>query len=36
MALAEIGCVGVDLIGLAQNKEQWKALVNVVMNLWLP
>jgi hypothetical protein len=23
-----------DWIGLAQNRDQWKALVNAVMNLW--
>jgi hypothetical protein len=27
---------GVDLIGLAQDKENWRALVNVVMNLHRP
>jgi len=28
------GCM--DWIDLAQNKERWWALVNVVMNLWVP
>jgi hypothetical protein len=36
MALREIGWGGVDLIGLAQDTDQWKVLVNTVMNLWVP
>jgi hypothetical protein len=28
----EIGCVGVDGIDLAQDRDQWRALVNTVMN----
>jgi hypothetical protein len=32
-----LGCWGgVNCIGLAQDRDQWKALVNVVMNLWVP
>jgi hypothetical protein len=27
---------GVDWIGLAEDKEKWRALVNAVMNLWVP
>jgi hypothetical protein len=34
--LAEIGWGGVDFIGLAQDKEKWRALVNAVMNLRVP
>jgi hypothetical protein len=34
MDLAEIGRGGVDWIGMAQGREKWRALVNVVMNLW--
>jgi hypothetical protein len=26
----------VDWIGLAQDGDKWRALVNVVMNLWVP
>jgi hypothetical protein len=25
-----------DWIDLAQNRDQWRALVNTVMNLWVP
>jgi hypothetical protein len=34
MYLAEIGCGGVDQIGMAQGRDKQRALVNVVMNLW--
>ena len=27
---------GVDQIDLAQDKDKWRAFVNVVMNLWVP
>jgi hypothetical protein len=33
MDLREIGCDDMDLIDLAKDKDQWKALVNTVMNL---
>jgi hypothetical protein len=33
MGLLEIGLGGVDWIGLAQDRDKRKALVNVVMNL---
>jgi hypothetical protein len=36
MDLEEIGWGGVDWIGLAQDRGKWRALVNVVMNLWIP
>jgi hypothetical protein len=36
ISLGEIGCGGVDWIGLAQNRNQWRALVNAVMNLRVP
>jgi hypothetical protein len=35
MDLEEIGWGSVDWIGLAQGRDQWRALVNVVMNLWI-
>jgi hypothetical protein len=31
----EIWWGGMDLIDLAQDRDQWKALVNTVMNLWV-
>jgi hypothetical protein len=34
--LLEIGWSGVDLIGLAQDRDKWRALVNAVMNLRVP
>jgi hypothetical protein len=33
MDLREIGWDGMDWINLAQHREQWRALVNIVMNL---
>jgi hypothetical protein len=36
MALREIGWEGVDWIHLAQERDQWWALVNMVTNLSLP
>jgi hypothetical protein len=32
----EIGWGGVDWIGLAQDRDKWRALVNAVMNLGIP
>jgi hypothetical protein len=36
MDLGEVGWGGVDWIGLAQNRDKWRALVNAVMTLWVP
>jgi hypothetical protein len=32
----EIGWDGMDWIDLAQDRDQWRALVNMVMNLQVP
>jgi hypothetical protein len=36
MDLGEVGRGDVDWIGLVQDKNRWKALVNLVLNLWVP
>jgi hypothetical protein len=36
MDLREIGWDGVDWIDVAQDRNQWRALVNTVLNLWVP
>jgi hypothetical protein len=36
MNLSEIGLNVVDWIGLAQDRYRWRALVSLVMNLWVP
>jgi hypothetical protein len=36
MDLREIGWGGMDFIHLAQDMDQWKALVNTVINLRVP
>jgi hypothetical protein len=36
MDLQEVGCRGVDWIELAKDQDRLQALVNVVMNLWVP
>jgi hypothetical protein len=36
MDLREIGWLGMDRIDLAQDKDQWRALVNMVMKFWVP
>jgi hypothetical protein len=34
--LVEVGCDDVDWIGLAQDMDRWRALVNSVLNLRVP
>jgi hypothetical protein len=36
MDLREIGWDGTDWINLGQDRDQWRALVNIVMNLRVP
>jgi hypothetical protein len=36
MDLREIGWSGMDWIDLSQDRDQWRALVNTVMNLRVP
>jgi hypothetical protein len=36
MDLRKIGWDGMNWIGLAQDRDQWRALVNTIMNLRVP
>jgi hypothetical protein len=36
MDLRDVGWNGIDWIDLAQDRDQWRALVNMVMNLRVP
>jgi hypothetical protein len=36
MDLGMVGWSDVDWIGLAQDRNRWRALVNSVLNLWVP
>jgi hypothetical protein len=36
MYLREVGWSAVDWIGLAQDRNRWRALANSVLDLWVP
>ena len=36
MDLREVGCEDVGWIDVAQDRDRWRALVNAVMNIWVP
>jgi hypothetical protein len=35
MDLREMECVGMDQIDVAKDRDQWTALVNTIMNIWV-
>jgi hypothetical protein len=36
MDLGEVGCGDVDWIGVAQDRNRWRTLMNLVLKLWVP
>ena len=35
MVLQEVGCVVMDWVELAQDRNRWRLLLNAAMNLWI-
>jgi hypothetical protein len=35
MDFQEVGCVVMYWIGMGQDRDRWRAIVNAVMNLWV-
>jgi hypothetical protein len=36
MDLRDIGCSGINWINLAEDRDQWRALVNTAIHFWAP
>jgi hypothetical protein len=36
MEVREVGCGNMDWIDLDQDKDKWRALINTIINLWVP
>jgi hypothetical protein len=36
MDFQEVGWGGIDWIALSQDRDRWRTLVNVVIDLWVP
>jgi hypothetical protein len=36
MDITEIGWDGMNWIDLVQDRDQWRSVVNMVINLWVP
>jgi len=36
MDLQEVGCMGMEWIDLAENRDKWRALLNAIMTIRVP